>query len=223
MAARINHVLPKHLYRFRGINKFSFLRREMEAIENNYIWASRFDQLNDPMEGFFDFKNNDEYWDEIHIKDKSTVIAIVKAAKGICSFSENIDNPLMWSHYADGFNGIAIEYNFELMQDYLNDDVSLSKVAYENNVMNFNIFDKNIDVDNILSVKNSRWGYEREWRVISFNQGKVRLAGNPISAIYVGMRVSDSNCVRIKNFCKKKNILTKKMELNRYSIDFNSV
>ena len=37
----------------------------------------------------------------------------------VCCFTEQVDNFLMWSHYADCYNGICLEYDKNEISDYL--------------------------------------------------------------------------------------------------------
>lgn len=71
----------KKLYKFRSIDS------ALDVL-NKGFWFSSFDKLNDPMEGlFYYYKSNQVMEQLIHLKRN----------RGICSFSESLDNPLMWS------------------------------------------------------------------------------------------------------------------------------
>lgn len=153
---RPNHVLPKFLYRFRSIRNKKEINDEIKAIHDNYVWTSSFDELNDPMEGMYEFTEPENDYMKIHNDDRDTIIKMVKYYKGICSFSESLTNNLMWSHYANSFKGIAIEYDFNKIISYTDENTLLSKVTYEDDVMKLSAFQDKIDVNSILSVKNWR-------------------------------------------------------------------
>ena len=48
--ASIDQVQPQRLYRYRSLEKFD---RELQALEENYLYCAQYTTLNDPMEGVF--------------------------------------------------------------------------------------------------------------------------------------------------------------------------
>ncbi|WP_420794839.1 hypothetical protein [Azorhizobium caulinodans] len=104
------------------------------------------------------------------------------------------------------------------MREYLDNDVYISRVLYENEVTNISSSQAEIDVKNILSVKNSEWSYEREWRAISPRKGKINLNGNAISCIYFGIDPGKELFDRLKRVAQRNRIITKKIKLNGYDI-----
>ncbi len=53
MTALLNPpVLPRLLYRYRTISEET-IDREIDALDSNYLWFSKYRALNDPMEGFY--------------------------------------------------------------------------------------------------------------------------------------------------------------------------
>ena len=85
-------------YKYRTLDNFQFL---LDIIVNNRLYAAKFDDLNDPMEGAYTTKDivDDAFHDEL-----KEHIGKIK----ICSLSENSDSPLMWAHYANGNRGCVI-------------------------------------------------------------------------------------------------------------------
>jgi hypothetical protein len=92
--------------------------------------------------------------------------------KGVTCFSERNDNLLMWSHYADGYKGLCLEFatTFEAFS-------KVRKVKYEDSFPtmgpplpssadNFDQWRKasSPDYANLLCTKSKDWGYEEEWR-----------------------------------------------------------
>lgn len=215
---RTNHVLPKFLYRFRAIRNRKEIIDEINAIKNNYVWTSSFDQLNDPMEGMYELIEPDSDYMRINNLDRDTIIKIVKRGKGICSFTETLTNNLMWSHYANIFKGIAIEYDFHKLVRSSSNDTIISKVTYEDDVMKFSAFQSEIDVDSILSVKNWRWSYEREWRIISVGQGQQIFNVNPVAAIYVGTQITEYARRSFNKIAREKGISMKRIAIRNYNI-----
>lgn len=90
----------------------------------------------------------------------------------LCCFSETVDNPLLWSHYADKHQGICIGYGLNRVPR-----PNLHKVVYggsrtvktsliarallENDMGSKNLLDREV-----LLRKAPSWRYEREWRLL---------------------------------------------------------
>jgi hypothetical protein len=116
--------------------------------------------------------------------------------KGICCFSEQYDNPLLWSHYGDQHRGLCIGYSLDRRP--LPD---LKKVSYggdrtiTTSLLEQALLEKRSDAielldANVLLRKAPEWGYENEWRLI----GKVGLQESPLklTEITFGLRCSAS-------------------------------
>lgn len=89
--------LPDTIYRYRSIRTdgkhwHDLLERESKAILEKYLWFSKFEDLNDPMESYHNPKSD----------------------YSICSFSTRSDNMMLWSLYAKN-TGIFIGYNTEAL------------------------------------------------------------------------------------------------------------
>ena len=113
---------------------------------------------------------------------------------GICSFTEgkDVNNEMMWSFYANNFQGYAIEYNPEALYDKYAPAV-LSKVKYlkkplnlDNDNLRLKISDEVFSIKQVNQddpkycdrlfhclhlVKSSIWSRENEWRIIMGNRG----------------------------------------------------
>ena len=87
----------------------------------------------------------------------------------MCSFSEAYDNELMWAHYADQFTGICIAYSLSKLLRKLGDDATFVRMYYNEVVPTVYHVKKNPDdlAKMVLSNKNYRWLYEREWRMFA--------------------------------------------------------
>ena len=95
---------------------------------------------------------------------------------GVLCLSESPDDIVMWSHYADGHQGIVLEFNKEELGS-VSDFSYFKKVDYKNNVVTLEDLNMNTDKPNelarmILLMKTERWGYENEWRIIVDPSGR---------------------------------------------------
>lgn len=127
---------------------------------------------------------------------------------GIFSLSETCDNELMWGHYADGGNGIAIGFNIQDNSSITSNSLCL-KVNYTNGplvlkdrikpTLAFTV-DENGNqlffqaaafddpfLKTVMSTKNTTWAYEKEWRCVEQIQGLKTLI-SPITEVVFGSK-----------------------------------
>jgi hypothetical protein len=217
--ATIEQVQPQRLYRYRSLKKFD---RELEALEHNYLFCGAYITLNDPMEGVFRsskvFRESDNY--------RATRREIVdnKTQLGMCSFSEVHDHELMWAHYADQYRGICIAYSFAKLLDNLHDNVSFVRMYYNEAVpiVRRSRQEPGNVAKMVLSYKNYRWLYEREWRMFA-PQGKADYGNKScVTHVYLGSRIDAAKRARIIRAMKALKIPTDDMQIDKYSITFES-
>lgn len=123
-------------------------------------------------------------------------------------FSETYDNNLMWSHYADSYRGVCIEYDIAKLSDE-NTIKQLFPVYYSKSREVF--YDMEIlndymrgvrdmkrleDSKGIFLSKADHWKYEREWRICQMNdeannETAKQIPFDCVSAVYLGIRTSN--------------------------------
>jgi len=139
----------------------------LKTIETGELRVSRLAALNDPFEfrpalpfinPLYDHKTVDEYLG-FFLKEFGP-------EWGIICFSENISDPVIWSHYADSHSGIAL--GFDILQDDCLWPMFYPEERPTIDVGNFPTMTggeaKNM-VRRILSAKAPSWEYEKEQRV----------------------------------------------------------
>lgn len=111
-----------------------------------------------------------------------------------CFSASGWDNQLMWSHYANSYSGICVEYNFEKMDKFIGfmypvkyssvrptvslKDLGLTKFKKDENG---ELITDEVNISAIFSyllAKNKCWGYEEEWRIIN-------VEGEPYTPLFV--------------------------------------
>jgi len=148
-----------------------------------------------------------------------------------CFSSSSWNNPLMWSHYANSYGGMCVEYDFNKMDNFIGFvyPVEYSKerpnILLEDVGVNSKIFEKDGNgelqinkklqpTDNLeklfsyLLVKDTCWDYEKEWRIINIgepNQDRF-VNTNFIKSITFGPRMHDLCKQIILDICKEKDI-----------------
>ncbi len=125
---------------------------------------------------------------------------------GLCCFSENFDDILMWSHYSDSHKGLVIKFDKNKLDEsiYLNNDLGMTvidSVSYSKDFpfikMSRNQDDTAKSVRNIVFTKAINWEYENEIRILSDQVGKHNFDINCIEEIIFGAKFMEIDKVQI--------------------------
>lgn len=173
--------MPEHYYKFRSLQN---LRRFLDIVVNERLYAAGYGELNDPMEGAYlvDYRN----------RDIIRLLRIKKDKTRICSLSKDYRHILLWSHYADGHKGCCIEVS---MRD---PGATLRDINY---VSELQTVDRAVDAEELLSYKSKSWEYEQEIRL--FGRSKYRRVY--LHQIIFGMRVSENDFRFYENLINRIN------------------
>jgi len=183
------------LFKFRIIDKFL-----IDALVNGTIFCARPDRLNDPFDCQVDIRKAvDHAISLLSGKKKQNLVKFSKPNGlfdkiqnsiknvGVCSFSLVLEEPLLWSHYANGHKGLCLHYEipfqyfFEpsktidgaiLPVDYGDNPLTewLIENAPEKSKINVSEFSNKL-VEKVLSIKGKGWSYEKEARIICNREG----------------------------------------------------
>ena len=131
---------------------------------------------------------------------------------GVCCFSEDTRNFLMWSHYGSNHTGISLQ--FQIAQDMLI-FTHANKVKYSDE---YPVIDylKNNDLNKAMAQtlfhKSGDWAYEEERRIIHPNGANSYLQFNPcaLTALILGCEFKATNVI--------KTLLNERMQKNYPSI-----
>lgn len=149
-------------YKFRSASQIAFA---LDVIMNRRLYCSSWKMLNDPMEGRFVYSYNSS--DEEDYSKRVKQIIDEKQNLKVCSLSKTFDSHLLWSHYAGGFDGVAIEV--ELPDEH----PSIKEVTYRGvfaHVAMPNGGDPFQLANEVLSSKYQEWEYEKEVRVLQHDE-----------------------------------------------------
>jgi hypothetical protein len=193
------------LYRYRplGIRRLSnrkpraepaIIDRELDAIEQHYVFCPTYREMNDPMEGL--------YASTQCVREKSDYQKFMRDVQdeklgiGIASFCEIWDNDVMWAHYADGFRGICVAYSVSKLMEGLDSRHSLARIVYGDPPFNMSLVGRRNRSDRakaILSAKNLMWTYEREWRLFAPFRGRAQHGPGVVKRVYLGARMDPAD------------------------------
>lgn len=145
-----------------------------EFLTQPRLRASQRGVLNDPFElspaqDLIDKALIDGISDEFFTKTKVFLTETDFNQVGVISFTENYNNLLMWSHYANEHKGVVIEFDYHKLQSYLNYKLSthnsIERVYY--NRERYSPLECQVCIKDVLLTKSDDWIYEKEHRVLS--------------------------------------------------------
>jgi hypothetical protein len=192
-----------HLYKFKSDTSLNHIE---DIIKSNKFYLSSFDQLNDPMEGYFSYSMNEISIRELDIFKKN------KQDLRVCSLAYNYHNYLMWSHYANMHKGLCFEVEIN------KNDKTLLKVNYSKQVPKLKKTNGqfNIPPEKVLSSKFINWRYENEYRFVSQESNKDI---GRIKSIIFGIKSLITFRDKIFSICRENN---RKIKFYRAKMGFNN-
>lgn len=126
---------------------------------------------------------------------------------GVCCFSENTRNILMWSHYGSSHTGISLQ--FQISRDVFIFSRA-TKVKYEHNdeypVINYLKDNLSASIAQTLWRKASNWSYEQERRIIHPEGANCYLQFNPsaLTALILGCKLESNSENTIKTLLNER-------------------
>lgn len=181
------------LYKYRSLANVDFT---LDILINQRLHCAPFEKLNDPLEGIFvwvlrtggalgtfPFNTIPIGRGATHRSARSVSDMKLLGHSRVCSLTNMLNDIRLWSHYADGHRGIAIEVDVEESDDMLH------KVKYVDRLKESGVsLLTGPRSEEILCLKTRHWAYEQEYRIIS-SQEFYSVAGR-ITGVYFGLRAS---------------------------------
>lgn len=180
------------LYKFYSLNI-----NNLDALFNNYFYLSNPGDFNDPFDCNINLiENNDtNEMKKLQIPQRNKYGNI-----GVSSFSETIDNHLMWAHYTNNYQGFALKFKGNNIQVFPQKGQlkrqTLTRVIYPS-ILKPIKREFPFAQHYILTNKLNHWSYEKEWRIIAeLDESKNRILyyePKTVEAIFVGHKLIDNN------------------------------
>lgn len=210
--------------------KYVKLNYVVDILDNHRLYLSDGKDFNDPFEI------------TITNREKGNISNV--EGLHILSLTNSYRKKLMWSHYADSHKGVCLTVRVpqdlvypvcystkRIYEDSnINNIISLSQKSIKKNVNNnFSLLNK---YKKIAHIKDKKWSYEKEYRVVFdkddedgliFEDGKWYMSVKTKN-IYLGVNF-DKNDEKVKKniieACKRNNITIKKMTLSKKDYSIN--
>ena len=199
-------------YKYRSLENMT---RFLDILLYHRLYAPTYQELNDPMEGFFKTKKGNG--------EKSKIIREKLKSYRIVSLSKNYDIGYMWSHYANVHKGCCIELEIT-SKDWEYTEIDYCKKPLEPEI------DDNESLDNIpkliLSKKTTQWICEEEVRFLKDFSSKKRI--NPyininIIRVLYGFKCDDKTIKALNKIITliNNNIQTTKLQKKELNFGFD--
>lgn len=157
-----------------------------------------------------------------------------KKTLGICCFTEEKDNELMWSHYSRGHRGFCLKFATFEKENWLKNGIILRPVIYSLEYPTFCLSTNSSEWTHqwpmiIAKTKSRIWEYEKEWRLMRLNGARERLQYDDVDlkSIYIGVGCKEEDVEMIKCLIRDKNPRPKlykgKMADYKYKIEFEEI
>jgi len=147
---------------------------------------------------------------------------------GICCFSAQKDNLLMWSHYASGHTGVCFQFETSPFTEFFGEALS---VGYQENRPVVNIFhpDDDFNMQQMFLTKNSKWRYEEEFRMIGPHRHPGKAHKFPkylLRGLIFGAKALQENESLLKDYLKRCyegriKLYRAGLSQNNYSLDIS--
>lgn len=154
---------------------------------------------------------------------------------GICSFSLELKNTLLWSHYAREHKGLCLTYNFpeSFLEDTSNEITGAVPVEYgtnpltdwfiENTPVNgkpdFEEFTHGV-IKKVLTIKSCCWDYEKEIRIIRKKRSTLDIPRDFLRQVCFGMNTVDSDIDLIRKLVDSSGYKVAYCKIERSQNDF---
>lgn len=215
-------ILDDRYFKFRKINKHL-----IDSLVNSRLWFAKPNALNDPFDCQLDLRKS---WERAAASSTGRRKNWLQSALdnpifleqwgiqfekiGVCSFSRDLCNSQMWSHYADEHRGACLLYRFpkSFRVDPQNKIVVATWVNYAPNAltdwlkndapMELLGFIKEL-TKIYLSAKGPGWEYENEARIIREEHGPFNVPFGFLQKVCFGLRTPPADIDLVKKLASK--------------------
>ncbi len=145
-------------YKFRGSAPVEHI---LDVLYNRRLYCAEFHSLNDPMEGRFSecFRNSASEGGS-----RTEAVRGALSSLRVCSLSRGFHSRLLWSHYAAGWRGVAVEVEVP--------DEAVTEVTYDPDGPRLNLWEEGepqTAARQLAATKFWEWQYECEVRVLGYD------------------------------------------------------
>ena len=186
--------LPEYVYRYASVTPYL-----LESLRLSSFWYSHYEKLNDPFDGQIQIADrlltNDGYPSEHHGLLRE--LAAKGFIWGVCCFTTDPFNQLMWSHYANGHRGVCQEFRTRKSELFKR----LQRVVYTDEPRTIESMDDFARKG--LLQKSTHWAYEKEWRLIGGGDMYLRYPRIALTSIRFGAKTLPETVEEVLATCRQ--------------------
>lgn len=182
-------------------------------------------------EYLFEEQKQNLLFDINHLEDqRKKTKEIVDRLFGIYSLTNNNNNFLMWSYYANSHKGICIGFNSEKL--FKITEGTIGAVTYSENLPQMQLSDINKAYsfyERLISTKSSDWQHEKEYRLTKIGLANkiIKVPLNTIKEIIFGCKTEFDQKRDIVEFIKANNkdckIFEASMSKSKFKLDITRI
>ena len=175
---------------------------KLAVLKSGYFFDNP-SNFNDPFDCKPNFRsdNKDQLAEDLHAQ-----LSEVLGNVGIFCVAEELYRTLMWSHYANGHQGVALQFSTQQIRSAIKGIGIIDKVKYQNVFpkITFDGRDRLKLVERIIFTKSKRWVYEKEVRIVLPDETeKVKyLPKMPVRNIYLGCKIDSKDQAELREAFK---------------------
>ncbi len=170
----------------------------------------------------------------------NTSVFSASLAKDKHKYPSPLNSMMMWSHYANGFRGYCVEYDFEKLISSIklenSIDIGRSKVEYALDgklpAINLKTFmqehdkeDKgsSLEILKAFRIKEKSWFYENEVRLLSDRNGKIKISPEVINSIYISEKTPQNIVEQISRKVKDIKLILVHLHDTDYKFGYREI
>ena len=113
----------------------------------------------------------------------------------VTCFTEEGNNPLMWSHYGGNHTGVCLKFDLSLDNDLA---AAVKPIKYVEQLVEVK---NSSDFDKCLLSKLDQWKIEKEWRILDKRE-RFPFQQEALIEIVLGLNAPDSTMVWLRQLCE---------------------
>lgn len=200
------------LYKYKSLDN---LWNVLDIVVNQRLYCAHWSELNDPLEGRYSifFSDGDRSPEE---KVRSAIDKVKNQVR-IASLSKNFNNYLLWSHYASGHKGVAIEIEIPDSQEEL---VEVIYSPFDSVFFDRTDVTEDEEMLHLFNSKTEEWGYEEEYRILQ--KGKYFSLPLPVRKIYLGPLTTSKEKSILKKILPSVQLVETELDRLQASVKVNA-
>ncbi|MCE5286749.1 MAG: DUF2971 domain-containing protein [Pelosinus sp.] len=183
-------------------------------LKNSILYFQKPELLNDP----FDVFPAAQKTKKISVSDdlSAAIIQNVRNNIGVCCFTTDPQNLVMWAHYADKHSGLCLSFDFPDNKNIINPSPNWNNIQRKANISvtpqivtyaktrpKMDFYSDSTNFTNFFLTKYEAWKYEQEYRAfIVEDYGEFNYPPAYLTGIIAGCKMADKDLAELRELIK---------------------